>query len=60
VWFSISKDRTPMGKGSDIWFNPKPGPMVLKKRKNQVIEATRQLFQKTCLFFPKIQKAWNP
>ncbi len=32
-----------------------PWPMVLKKPKNQVIEATRQLFEKTCLFFPKIQ-----
>jgi hypothetical protein len=37
-----------------------PWPMVLKKPKNQVIEATRQLFEKTCLFFPKIQKTWNP
>jgi len=32
--------------------------MVLKKSKNHVIEATRQLFEKTCLFFPKIQKPW--
>jgi len=30
--------------------------MVLKKPKNQVIEATPQLFEKTYLFFPKIQK----
>jgi hypothetical protein len=30
--------------------------MVLKKSKNQVIEATSQLFEKNCLFFPKIQK----